>query len=122
MSLDWQTVDADIDLQTFVNNYLLLSGRRCFVVEENKRTIGLITTHEVKHVDRERWALTKVRDAMLPADRLHIVQPDTPVRDALEKMGREDVNQLLVLTDGHLEGTISRGDILRMLQMRMELS
>lgn len=36
-------------------------------------------------------------------------------------MGREDVNQLPVMSDYHLEGIISCGHILRLLQTRAEL-
>ena len=37
-------------------------------------------------------------------------------------VGREDLNQLPVVEDGHLEGMISRGHILRLLQSRAELA
>jgi len=59
---------------------------------------------------------------MVPLDRLHSVQPSTPVTDALERMGREDVNQLFVLSNRHLDGIVSRGNILQLLQTRAELS
>ena len=36
-------------------------------------------------------------------------------------MGREDVNQLVVLSNSHLDGIVSRGNILRLLQTRAEL-
>jgi CBS domain-containing protein len=36
-------------------------------------------------------------------------------------MGREDINQLPVMSNGHLDGIISRGHILRLLQTRAEL-
>ena len=121
MRRDWQVIDGDLDLQTFVDEYLLRSGRRCFVVEQNGTPAGLITPHEVKNVERSHWRQKPVREVMLPLDRLHSVKPSTSVRDALEKMGNEDVNQLFVMTDGKLAGLVSRGDILRLLQTRMEL-
>jgi CBS domain-containing protein len=37
-------------------------------------------------------------------------------------MLREDVNQLPVVTRGQLVGVVSRGDILRLLEARSELS
>ena len=62
-----------------------------------------------------------VREAMRPLDRLHSIKPTTPVAEALEAMGREDVNQLVVLSNSHLDGIVSRGNILRLLQTRAEL-
>jgi CBS domain-containing protein len=58
---------------------------------------------------------------MLPLDRLHAVSSDTLVTEALETMGREDVNQLPVVNDGRLAGIISSRHILRTLQTRAEL-
>ena len=46
---------------------------------------------------------------------------DALVTEALEVMGREDVNQLPVIRDGLLAGIVSRGHILRLLQTRAEL-
>jgi hypothetical protein len=37
-------------------------------------------------------------------------------------MGRDDVNQLPVMSDHHVEGVISRGNVLQFLQTRAELS
>jgi Zn-dependent protease/predicted transcriptional regulator len=121
MTNDWPIVDADTNLQTFVDEYLLRSGRRCFVVEESGRVAGIVTSHEVKNVDRQRWPQLKVREVMLPLTKLHAVKPATSLVEALETMGREDVNQLPVMSNGHLEGIVSRAHILRLLQTRAEL-
>jgi Zn-dependent protease/predicted transcriptional regulator len=109
------------NLQTFVDEHLLRSGERCFVVEEQGRLSGLVTPHEVKGVERSRWPYTTLDEVMRPLESLRTVAPETPVAEALELMGREDVNQLPVVRDGQLLGIISRGHILRLLQTRAEL-
>ena len=109
MARDWPVIDADVDLQKFVDDHLLRSAHRCFVVEEDGKVVGLATPHEVKDIDRARWPRVPVREVMLPLDRLHSVQPNLPVTDALERMGHEDVNQLFVMSNRHLDGIISRG-------------
>jgi cystathionine beta-synthase len=58
---------------------------------------------------------------MRPLDQLHAVTPDTTVSEAMEIMSRDDVNQLPVMRDGQIEGFISRGGILRLLQTQAEL-
>ena len=122
MSRDCVLVDSRWNLQTFVDELLLRSGKRCFMVQLNDEVVGLITPHEVKAVERQRWPYTTVFDAMLPLDRVHTVEPSTPVVQALETMGRDDVNQLPVMSDHHVEGVISRGNVLQFLQTRAELS
>jgi hypothetical protein len=53
---------------------------------------------------------------MRPLDRLPKVAPDTPI--TVEIMSREDVNELPVVGEGHIEGSITRGGLLRLLQTR----
>jgi CBS domain-containing protein len=121
MAGDWPVIDANTNIQTFVDDHLLRSGKRCFIVEEDGRVAGMVTSHEVKDVDRQRWPELTVREVMLPLKKLHAVKPVTSLTEALETMGREDVNQLPVMSNDHLEGIISRGHILRLLQTRAEL-
>src|ERR671919_1975710 len=47
-------VDANSNLQTFVQEHLLPTGHRCFVVSEQGRPADIITPHEVKALDRAR--------------------------------------------------------------------
>jgi len=121
MARDCPVVDARDNLQTFVDEHLLRTGQRCFVVEEQGRVAGIITPHEVKAIERVKWRYTTIDDVMRPLDQLRTVGTDALVTDALELMGREDVNQLPVVRDGSLAGIISRGDVLRLLRTRAEL-
>lgn len=121
MAHEFPIVDANSNLQTFVQEHLLPTGNRCFVVSEQGRAAGIITPHEVKATDRARWPYTTVGDVMRSLDSLRTVGPDRPVSEALEMMGREDVNQMPVVQEGKLAGIISRGHILRVLQTRAEL-
>ena len=121
MAQQFPIVDANANLQTFVQEHLLPTGHRCFVVSEQGRPAGIITPHEVKAIDRARWPYTTVGDVMRSLENLRTVSPDRPVAEALEMMGREDVNQMPVVQQGKLAGIISRAHILRVLQTRAEL-
>ncbi len=121
MTKECPTVKGDLNLQTFVDDYLLRSGQRCFLVADDGHNTGLVTAHQVKDVDRDKWPDMTVAEVMLPLSRLHAVKPGTSVSDALEMMSREDVNQLPVVSNNHLDGIVSRGHILRLLQTRAEL-
>ncbi len=121
MTRDCTLVDSNTNLQTFVNEYLLHTARRCFLVSEQGNVTGLITPNEVKDIAQARWPFTTVFDVMRPLDQLRTVTPETPVSEALEIIGREDINQLPALTNGRLEGMISRDQILRYLLTRAEL-
>jgi Zn-dependent protease/predicted transcriptional regulator len=121
MSRDYPTVDGHSNLQTFVEEHLVRTGRRCFVVTLNGHAEGMITPNEVSKVERNRWPYTTVDEVMQPLDQLRRVAPDTPVTEALEVMAREDLNQLPIMADGELAGFISRAHVLQLLQTRAQL-
>lgn len=121
MDRDCPVVESHISLQDFVDEYLLRSGRRCFVVVQESHLVGLITPNEVRHVERERWPQTSVQSAMVPAGKLRTVSPDTPVMQALDIMSREDINQMPVVLNGELQGIFSRGNIVGFLRNRADV-
>ena len=121
MTSDCVTLDGNMNVAEFVENYLLRSGRRCFVVQQNGEISGLLTAHEIKELDRTRWPFMTLSDVMRPLDQIHTVTPATPVMEALETMGRDDVNQLPVLSGSHLDGIITRANVVQFLQTRAEL-
>jgi Zn-dependent protease/predicted transcriptional regulator len=121
MSSECPVVDGHLDVQHFVDEEMLRSGKRCFLVEEDGAFAGLITPHEIKHVERNLWPSTTLSSIMLPAARLRTVTPETSLKDALEVMATNDLNQLPVLANGRLRGTVSRSQVLQLFQTRAEL-
>ena len=121
MARDCTMVDGNDNLQTFVHDYLLHTGRRCFLIAEQGEVTGLITPNEVKGIPKARWPYTTVFDVMRPLEQLRTVTPETAVSEALEIIGRDGINQLPALANGRLEGMISRDQILRYLLIRAEL-
>lgn len=121
MDRDCTTVDGNLNVESLVEDYLLRTGRRCFVVAQKGQVEGLVTPHEIKALERQRWPYTTLHDIMRPLEELHTVSPATSVMEALETMGRDDVNQLPVMADHHLEGVVTRAHVLQFLQTRAEL-
>lgn len=121
MAHDCPAIDGNCNLQTFVDRELLRSGSRCFVVIENGSVVGLITPNEVKRVERQKWPYTTVDDAMQPVRKLHTVSATAELSDALDTMGRDDVSQLPVVSDGKVEGIITKSQVLNFLNTRTEL-
>jgi len=121
MSNDCPVVSSRDNLQTLVDDHVARTGKRWFIVEDQGSIVGLITPAEIKAVPRNRWPYTIVDDVMRPLAQLHTVAPETSAAEALETMLRDGVNQLPVVLGGHLEGMVSRGHILQVLQTRAEL-
>ena len=121
MSLDCPILDPRMNVQTMVEEHMLRSGRRCYLVGDGGEPEGLITPHEIKEISREMWPMTLVGDIMKPIEEVHTIARSAPVMEALDKMGREDVNQLPVMDGGKLAGIISRDRIVKYLYTRKEL-
>lgn len=121
MTRDCPTVEGWLNVQNFVEQYLLRTGQRCFVVVDKSEVTGLVTPHEVKQIEQAKWPFTTIHDVMRPLEDLRSVAPDTPLMTALETMSRYDLNQLPVTSNHHLDGVLSRAHVLGFLQMRTEL-
>lgn len=122
MSTDYLSVDPNTSVQEFVHEQLMRTGRRCFLVMENGHMLGLITANEIRGIDPQSWSFRRVADFMRPVDQIHFISPDVPALEALETMGREDVHQLPVISDGRIVGVVSRAHILQVLRSRAELA
>ena len=121
MDRNCPTVEAYLSLLDFVDGFLLRSGLRGYVVIHNDQIVGLITPHEVKEVPRDRWPQTSVQAVMRPLAEVRTVSPETPALQALQIMGRDDINQIPVVSEGHLEGLFSRSHVVRFLQANAQL-
>lgn len=119
MSSDCPSVSPDTPLDQFVHD-ILRTGRRCSLVLDQDRMVGLITPQDVRAIESEMWPQKRVRDAMRPARQIHFVSPEMPATEALETMAREDVNQLPVTIDSKVVGVVTRSHILQSLQLRRE--
>jgi Zn-dependent protease/predicted transcriptional regulator len=120
MSHDCATVDGRQSVQDLVDR-LFKTGRRCFVVLDDGHVAGLVTPHEIRQVSRSQWPVTLVDSVMRPLQGLQAVRPDAPLGNALAVMARENVNQLPVMSNSHLDGVLSRAEVLNYLQTRGEL-
>jgi Zn-dependent protease len=116
MSTGCPIVNQRLDVRSFVDEYVLGRGNRCFFVEDNGAFAGLVTANEIKRVKRSEWPSTPLGSVMVPANRLRAVTPETSLKDALELLTTNDLNQLPVLANGRLLGAVSRSDILQVFQ------
>lgn len=119
---DCVTVDGQTTVQDLVDKVLLRTGQRCVMVLADGEVQGLVTPEDVSRVERARWSGLTVRDVMRPIAALETVEPATPAAEALKSMIREGVTMIPVIRNGHLEGIVSRGHILQLIQSRGEFS
>jgi len=121
MTHEYPTADGRMNIQDFVEHELLRTGQRFFIVLEGGEMAGVITPHEIRHVDRAKWPFSTLSDVMRRTEDVRTVAPDASLASALELLGQDDLDQLPVLANGHLEGILSRAQVLGYLRTNAEL-
>ncbi|MEX2247529.1 MAG: site-2 protease family protein [Dehalococcoidia bacterium] len=121
MQKDIEQVPPDMSVEELVTEHMLRRSARCFAVMAGGDFAGLITLTDVRRLPREEWGATSVYRAMTPATRLHTVQPGDNLTRVLQLMAVHDVNQLPVVQGRELVGMLTRGDIMRFIQVRRDL-
>ncbi|MBI4304644.1 MAG: site-2 protease family protein [Chloroflexi bacterium] len=121
MTQECPLVAPDTTIEKLVNEQILATGRRCFPVAEDNRSLGLITLHNVKSVPREQWGRTRVREAMTPFENLKWVRPDQDLDSVLALLADADVNQVPVVEDHKIVGMVARDKLLAFINVRSEL-
>jgi len=117
MERDCPSVPAYLSVRDFVDEYLLHSANRSFVVVLDRDPVGIVTAGAVRKVPRDRWMQSSLQRIVHPLDKMPTVPPELPVMQALELMSRENVNELAVVSSGKFEGIFSRNQIARFLQI-----
>jgi CBS domain-containing protein len=121
MTPDPPVVSPALPVRTLVEEYFFRRGLRAVPVAQDGRIVGLVTLADVKHLPEPEWYGNSV-GAIMTRPPLRTIEPDAPVTRALERLVQDDVNQLLVVDpDGSLLGILSRGDVMRFMQLRGEL-
>lgn len=115
MRRDFLNVGGDVTLQELVDKSILPAGARCAIVTAPGGPAGMVTLGAIQEVPRTAWPVTMAAQVMVPMEKLDTTQPNVILWFALEKMGRDGVNQLPVLDGTGIVGMLSREDIVHYL-------
>jgi Zn-dependent protease len=121
MIQEFPTVDGHESLQNFVDERLLPTGGRSFLVTEDGSAVGFITPREIKRIARTEWPLARIDTIMRPFKNVHTVAPDSTLLHALEVMAQDDLSQIPMVSQGHLQGALPREELLNYFKTVMEL-
>jgi Zn-dependent protease/CBS domain-containing protein len=108
---------AELSVEEFVFEYVLRQGQRAVLIVEDDSLIGLLTISDVKKLPQEQWRGTRVHAIMTPLP-LKTLSPTAELRQALQLLAEQELNQAPVVHGGRLVGLLSRSDVMRYLQLR----
>jgi Zn-dependent protease/CBS domain-containing protein len=114
------TAPANISVEDFVDNYLMQSDNRAFIIFDHEKMVGLITIDDVHKLPAESRRTTLVRDVMTPSEKMIVVAPEEDVTEAFDRLQMKDIRQLPVVAGNKIVGFLRRKDIARWLQFRSQ--
>ena len=113
-------VPAQTTIEALVGEHLFRSDQRAFPVMTDEGLVGLVSFSDVHRVPQTRWHTTRVAEIMTPAQDLISLPKNASAARALALLASHDINQLLVLDDGLVEGLVQRSDLLTWLALQTQ--
>ncbi len=120
MNRNYAFIQSDTTLQYLVDNHILGSSQRSFIVKNADEVVGLLTLHHLKNIPKEQWPTTTAAQAMIPVSNLKQIRMDTDLWDAIAEMDRDGVNQLPVMEGAQIQGMLTREDVISYLRILQE--
>jgi CBS domain-containing protein len=121
MVRDPVTVDGDLTVGQFMDEVARSRRFTTYPVVDGGRAIGLLAFGSVAALPRSEWDSRRVREAMLPLERVPLLTEDETAIDALTALSSPTSNRSLVVENGHLAGLLSITDLTRALELRRSL-
>jgi Zn-dependent protease/CBS domain-containing protein len=121
MNVNPIVVPPSLDLLHWVDDFVYRYHHRAFPVVSNGRLDGIVTTDILGQIPRREWAEHTVGEVLASNLAAVSIAPEADAMEALSKMQRTGSSRLLVSEDHHLLGIVSLKDLLRFLNLKLEL-
>ncbi len=114
------SVSPHTSLDVLVRDVLSRQRLRAVPVCDKGKAVGIVSISDVGSIPQGKRTETRVKDVMTGKP-LFSVTPEDEITTALEILGRNRVNQLLIEKEGYCSGLISLKDIQDYLSLKQEL-
>jgi Zn-dependent protease/predicted transcriptional regulator len=122
MKTDPVTVPPSTTVAELVEDFIYRHQFKLFpVVEEGNRVRGCVTMQRVKAIPREEWRNTTAGEIALACSPDNTVDLKADAVEALSLMNRTGSSRLMVIDGNRLVGIISLKDLLKFLELKVEL-
>lgn len=122
MVRDPVVVPPHIDLQSVVDDYLQHRFHDVYpVVGDDGVALGLLHSKTINKMSRKDLDQTHVQDVMEPLGATNMIAPELDAILAINLMNRVGNARLLVVNNGYLVGIVTLRDMLRLLELKINL-
>ncbi|MFQ3549077.1 MAG: site-2 protease family protein [Armatimonadota bacterium] len=119
MSYDVPVIQANMNLQQFVNEYLLRYEYSCYPVADGNTIIGVIGIDEIRKIPSEEWIKYYVGNALHRLDGSMSVGKTDDAWDAMKMLSASNTCRVIVKEDTNFIGTIGKENLYRLIQAKV---
>jgi Zn-dependent protease/CBS domain-containing protein len=120
ISPDIEVIGPKSTIAQLVNDIFAKKHGRAVPVCQDDKLIGIVTITDVREVSQAEWDQTTV-EKIMTREPLYKVSPDDNVNTAFKMLALNNINQVLVESNGQCAGILSRADIINHLRFTQEL-
>jgi Zn-dependent protease/CBS domain-containing protein len=121
---DFRVLDANMTLRQFADEYILQTTQApVYFAASDGRYRGLVTIADVREVERSQWETLTLQAIARPLTEILSVGETTSLAEVITLLETQQVPRIVVLTPADaVAGVIDRGDIVRAIAQKMNLS
>ncbi|MFN2329653.1 MAG: CBS domain-containing protein, partial [Chromatocurvus sp.] len=117
MRTHFETVEAGVPISEFVDQYLLRSTQELWPVLERGKLVGVVSLRRVTELPAEQRGGRTVGDITLAAASMESLNAGESAREAIQRLGRDGDEGLLVVSSGRVVGLLRHSDVVKWMRL-----
>ena len=108
------SVEPDLSVQRFVDEFLPLHRQATFPVAQNGKFLGILALEDLKKLTRNQWRVRRACDVMRPVNSKMFVPDNATIESAIELVEQNQIGAVAVVNQtGELIGFLRKGNLKR---------
>jgi len=121
MAKEFISVNETVNIADLFNKYFIKYGRDSFVVLKDKKLTGIVNTDCLKGIPKKSWLKVKVKDVMVPVDKIFKANPNQTAYSVLLSISKQKSNLVPVIDKSKLVGIIDVTTLIRYTRLKTQI-
>ncbi len=121
MSGEYPHITPQMSVARIIQDYCLVTGQYYFLVVSDDKLLGSVGLRNIRSVPRRKRGNTTIASIMVPAEHSIAASTNQSAADAIEQMVEMDFEEIPVIEDGKVIGTVFRDKLMHLAKIKSEL-